>query len=51
MGLFMDGLMEDFQDPRTQAAAIALASVFVAGGCLYLSRLFARDGEPNRPIR
>jgi hypothetical protein len=49
MGLFMDGLMEDFQDPGTQAVAIGVVSFFVAGGCFYFSRLLARDGQSNGP--
>ena len=50
MGLFMDGLMEDFQDPGAQAVAIAAVSIFVAGGCFYFSRLLARDSESNGPV-
>ena len=45
MGLFMSDLMEDFQDPRTQAAAIAIASALAACGCFYFARLQLRgDG-------
>jgi hypothetical protein len=36
--------MEDFQDPGTQAIAIAAGSVFVACGCFYFSRLQGREG-------
>jgi hypothetical protein len=44
MGLFMADLIEDFQDPGRQAMAVAGASVLVAGGCFYFSRLLARGG-------
>jgi len=50
MGLFMNDLLEDFQDPGTQAATIAVASVFVACGCFYFARLQARDDEFHGPI-
>ncbi len=50
MGLFMNDLLEDFQDPGTQAATIAAASVCVACGCFYFARLQARGDESDGPL-
>jgi hypothetical protein len=49
MGLLVDNLMNDFQDPAFVAAMIAGASVLAAGGCFYISRLQARSFAPPNP--
>jgi hypothetical protein len=50
MGLFMNDLMEDFQDPGIQVATIAVVSVFVACGCFYFAQLQARGDESDGPL-
>ena len=42
MGVFMDDLLEDWQNPGTKASTIVAASIFVASGCFYFARLQAR---------
>jgi hypothetical protein len=52
MGLLVDNLMADFQDPASLAMMIAGASVVVAGGFFYVGRLqaraFASDAEVSK---
>lgn len=45
MGVFMDGLAEDFEDPATKAIVIAVAAIFLASGCFYFAHLQARGAE------
>jgi hypothetical protein len=47
MGVFMADLMEDYQDPGTQAVTIVVASFLVACGCFYFARLLARGAESD----
>jgi len=49
MGLFMSDLSEDLKDPGTQAAIIAVVSIFVAAGCFYFARLQARLDKSEGP--
>jgi hypothetical protein len=49
MGLFMNSLLEDWQDPDTKAATIAVASILAASGCFYFARLQARGGQSGGP--
>ena len=49
MGLVMNDLWEDLQDPGTQALIIMGASILVASGCFYFARLQPRRDEPEGP--
>jgi hypothetical protein len=49
MGLFMNDLLENWQDPGTQALTIIVASVLVASGCFYFTRLQVRRDESDGP--
>jgi hypothetical protein len=48
MGLLLNNLMEDFQDPAIQALAIAATSILAACGCFYFARLYARLGDSGQ---
>jgi hypothetical protein len=49
MGVLMDGLSEDLQDPANQALLLAAASILLASGCFYFARLQARAAEFEDP--
>jgi hypothetical protein len=45
MGVVMDGLAEDLEDPATKAIVIAVAAILLASGCFYFAHLQARGVE------
>jgi hypothetical protein len=49
MGVMMDGLSENMQDPATQAGVIAGASILLAAGCFYIAHLQARGAAMDEP--
>jgi hypothetical protein len=49
MGVMMDGLSEDLQDPATLAIVIGVASILAASGCFYFARLQVRGAEFKDP--
>lgn len=50
MGVMMDGLSEDLQDPATQAIVIAVASILVASGCFTLPACRPATRNPTTPF-
>jgi hypothetical protein len=50
MGVLMNDLLEDLQDPGTQAVMIVVASILVASGCFYFARLQARGDDSDGPV-
>jgi flagellar basal body-associated protein FliL len=50
MGLWTNDLLEDLQDPGTQAVMIVVASILVASGCFYFARLQARGNDSDGPV-
>jgi hypothetical protein len=49
MGVVMEDLTEDLQDPATQAIVIAVGSILLASGCFYFAHLQARGEEADGP--
>jgi hypothetical protein len=47
LGLLMENLKEDLQQPANQAFLIAAAAAALAGGCFYLARRWTEDGGPD----
>jgi hypothetical protein len=45
MGVVMDGLAEDLEDPATKAMVIAVAAILLSSGCFYFAHLHARGEE------
>ncbi len=51
IGLLTNDLLEDWQQPRTRAGTIAVASILVASGCFYFAQLHVRGDQPDAAIR
>jgi len=45
MGVVMDGLAEDLEDPATKAMVIAAVTILLGAGCFYFAHLQARGAE------
>ncbi|MGO8698260.1 MAG: hypothetical protein ACLQVY_11145 [Limisphaerales bacterium] len=45
MGVVMDGLAEDLEDPATRAMVIAVVAILLGSGCFYFAHLQARGAE------
>jgi hypothetical protein len=45
MGVVMDGLAEDLEDPATKAIVLAAISLLLGAGCFYFAHLQARGAE------
>jgi hypothetical protein len=49
-GLLTNNLLEDLEDPATQAIIIVIASILLSAGLFYVAHLQDRANESERPI-